>query len=383
MIKTEFMELLEELDSINEAADEAASKKFWAAAKNKQIDEVSFHAAYDEELTELGLTDIFNTDGTFINKGVYGKIKAAKDANPDSWAIKAISKLWALRYVDNVLFKAEADKVAADAAEREKRAAEEKAEKERLAKEEREALNQEHQALLPEALKLVDKDLFAKFIAAYEVTEADINVEVIENFGRNTLVVLPEMGWGYKVIDDSIKDKPAKLASILNDYFRGAVEKAEAKQVAKKAESNDAIDVFKANKGNKDVSCRAILLGESGTVYQLTSGSTVYSTDKLSSDVTEVKYLVDITEPYKVIFTEVCNSPRNYSTYSDSVSHTHYSWDSSEEVIKNLIPAIGKGEGTWSYWETVAVKPGDGESYSTMDTIDSWAREEHTSIATD
>lgn len=383
MIKTEFMELLEELDRINEATDEVASKKFWAAAKNKQIDEVSFHAAYDEELTELGLTDIFNTDGTFINKGVYGKIKAAKDANPDSWAVKALSKLWALRYVDNVLFKAEEDKAAAEAAEREKRAAEEKAEKERLAKEECAALTQEHQALLPEALKLVDRDLLAKFIAAYETTEAAINVEVIENFGRKTLVVLPEMGWGYKVIDDSVKDKPAKLASILNDYFKSAVERADAKQIAKKTESNDAIDVFKANKGSRDISCRAILIGESGAVYQLTSGNVIYSTDKLPGDVIEVKYLEDVTEPYKVVFTEVHQSSNNYSTYRDSVSYTYYSWDSSEGIIKNLIPEIGKGEGTWSYWETKSISSGDGRDYSTMDNIDSWAQEEYTSIATD
>lgn len=384
MIKTEFMELLEKLDRINEATDEAASRKFWAAAKNKQIDEASFHAAYDEELTELGLMDIFNADGTFTNKGVYGKIKAVKDTNPDSWAVKALSKLWALRYIDNVLFKAEEDKLAADKAEREKRDAEEKAKKEKLAKEECEALTQEHQALLPEALKLVDKDLLAKFIAAYEITETDINVEVIENFGRKTLVVLPKMGWGYKVIDDSVKDKPAKLASILNDYFKGAVERAEAKQRMKKTESNDVIDVFKANKGNKDISCRAILVGESGTMYQLTAGNIIYRTDDLPGEVIEVKYLEDITEPYKVIFTEVHESSDNNYTYRDSVSYTHYSWDSSEEIaLKGLIPEIGKGEGTWSYWDTRVVNSGNGRDYSTMDNIDSWAYTEYTSIATD
>jgi hypothetical protein len=378
------MELLEELDSLYEATDEVASKKFWAAAKNKQIDEVSFHAAYDEELTELGLMDIFNADGTFTNKGVYGKIKAAKDANPDSWAVKALSKLWALRYVDNVLFKAEEDKLAADRAEREKRNAEEKAEKERLAKEECEVLTQEHKAILPDALKLVRKDLLARFIAAYNISEADIDVEVIDNFGGKTLVILPSAGWGYKVIDSYIKDKPAKLANILNSYFLEASKHAEAKQAAKKAESNDAIDVFKANKGNKDISCRAILLGESGAVYQLTSGNVIFKTDKLPSKAVEVKYLVDVAEPYKVIFTEVHQSSNNYSTYSDSVSYTYYSWDSSEAaLLKDLIPVVGKSEGTWSHTEVVSVDSSNSRDYSTMDNIDSWAQERYTSYATD
>jgi hypothetical protein len=130
MIKTEFMQLLEELDSINEAplknyrivyyedevkksftvqaaskeeaeqigwskvdadslyvseeineaTDKAASKAFWAAAKKGQIDDVSFHAAYDDELRELGLLDLFNSDGGFTSRSVYGRIKEAKDA---------------------------------------------------------------------------------------------------------------------------------------------------------------------------------------------------------------------------------------------------------------------------------------------------------------
>lgn len=246
-----------------------------------------------------------------------------------------------------------------------------------------EELTQEHRALLPDALKLVRKDLLVRFIAAYNISEADIDVEVIDNFGGKTLVIKPNAGWGYEVINDFVKDKPAKMANILNSYFSDAIKNAEAKQAAKKAESNDAIDVFKSNKGNKDISCRAVLIGESGAVYQLTSGNVIFKTENLPSDTIKVKYLVDIPEPYKVVFTEVHQSSSNYSTRSDSVSYTYYSWDSSEDVIKNLIPAIGKSEGTWSYSETIAISSGNGRDYSTMDNIDSWAQERYTSIATD
>lgn len=370
---------------LGEAADSNAGKKFWADAKNKQIDEVSFHAAYDEELTELGLMDIFNADGTFTNKGVYGKIKAAKDANPDSWAVKALSKLWALRYIDNVLFKAEEDKLAADRAEREKRNAEEKAEKERLAKEECEALTQEYKALLPEALKLVDPDLLARFVEAYGITDADIDVEVILTNDK-ALVIKPStgLGWAYPALKRGARYDAAGLAAILNDHFEIAIKRAEDKKTAAKLDSNKAIDVFNANQRKKDTSCRAILIGESGTMYHLTTGSIIYKADKLLGKVEEIKYLADITEPYKVIFTEVNQSSNNYSTRSDSVSYTYYSWDSSNvSKLAGLIPEIGEGEETWSYWETEVVESGNGIDYSIMDNIDSWARMKYTSIATD
>jgi hypothetical protein len=247
-----------------------------------------------------------------------------------------------------------------------------------------EELTKEHQAILPDALKLVNKDLLARFLTAYNVSEADIDVEVIDNFGGKTLVIKPSAGWGYGVINEYVKDKPAKLASILNSYFLDASKTAEAKQAAKKAESNDAIDVFKTNKGNKNISCRAVLKGESGAIYQLTSGNVIFKTDKLLGNVVEVKYLVDITEPYKVIFTEVHQSSNNYSTYSDSVSYTYYSWDSSEAALfKDLIPVVGKSEGTWSHTEVVSVDSGNSRDYSTMDNIDSWAQERYTSYATD
>lgn len=101
MIKTEFMELYEELTKLNEFFPNA-SQRFWTAAKNNKLNDTDFHSAYDAELTELGLMDIFNADGTLINKGVYGRIKNAKEANPDSWALKALSKFWALQFKDGV-----------------------------------------------------------------------------------------------------------------------------------------------------------------------------------------------------------------------------------------------------------------------------------------
>ena len=96
-------EAFDELDKLSEAVSDsakvAASKKFWSEAKQNRMDEDSFHTAFDDELKELGLMDMFDANGVLENN--YGRIKKAAEANPESWAIKALGKLWALRYSKN------------------------------------------------------------------------------------------------------------------------------------------------------------------------------------------------------------------------------------------------------------------------------------------
>jgi len=96
------LEAFEELDKLNEASKIGASRQFWSAAKNSRLDTYAFHDAFDDELKELGLADIFDRDGMLTNQSVYGRIKTAKEANPDSWAIKALHKMWVMQFKDNI-----------------------------------------------------------------------------------------------------------------------------------------------------------------------------------------------------------------------------------------------------------------------------------------
>ena len=434
MIKTEFMQLLEELDSINEAplknyrivyyedgvkksftvqaaskeeaeqigwsrvdaeslyvseeineaTDKAASKKFWAAAKNRQIDEASFHAAYDEELKELGLMDVFNSDGTFTGRSVYGRIKEAKEANPDSWALKALSKLWALRYVDRVYFSSAAATIKAASDEAEKRIATEKAEKERAALEARADLIKEYtrdyKILMPEVLKEVDQQLLNKYMTIYNVSESDFDVEiklaqyVVFDDG---IKILPNKSGNTYVFQAPVQNKYKTLLSLVTSELRAGLEKAAAEEAKIKKDSNNVIDVLRY-----DEDATAVLLGKSGKLYYLSPSSR----KKESTKFIYVNYVSDIPEDYKVIYTRVstADSSNSHSTYQDKIYYSYESWDSSEaDKIPTLIPKIGKGDGVWSYWITTAVTSGNGKSYSTMDGIDSWARTEHTSLATD
>lgn len=382
-MNSDFIELYESLSVLNEDTKSDAGKRFWAAVKNKQIDEASFHTAYDEELTDLGLMDLFNTEGALANRGTYGKIKAAKEANPNSWAVKALVKLWALRYVDNVLFSSElAAKELQD-----KKAAERQAELEKRNQEYCEKVLNEYREVLPEALAAIKPELVKQYLEAYNIKESDINFEIVKSsMGENRIAVLPTKLYIYTLKNDDVNLR-SRLISMLTTEFNRGIQEAERAEARKKAQSNDAIDVIKANSHNRDTICNAILMGESGTLYYLyiNGGRLISQLSKdLGKEVTQVGYLSDITEEYKVIYTSVSYSPTNYSTYRDTESNTYYSWASSEEaLLKPILPELGKGEGSWSYWEVVSIKKGNGKYYSLMDNIDTWARKDHTSIATD
>jgi hypothetical protein len=105
MIKTNFIKLYEELNSLNEnnyfhhLRSPNYSKEFWAKAKENKIDDRSFRSAYKDEITKLGLADLLElipekAEGRVLKeKSSYGRIKKAAEENPDSWAVKALLKI--------------------------------------------------------------------------------------------------------------------------------------------------------------------------------------------------------------------------------------------------------------------------------------------------
>lgn len=416
MINTDFMKILEDLDRINEEQDSvgtnslhsskkltedvdkvAASKKFWAAAKNNQIDEESFHTAFDTELAELGL-DVFNTDGTFKDRNIYGKIVEVREANPDSWAAKALAKLWYLRYKQNILFKAEREKAEI---ERKQRAEEDRKREEERLKVEAETLKrveavaaqaiQDFKDTLPAALKLVDKELYDEYMNHFNLTDADIDIEIKYDtdasgdgyYSLRSIKFLPnnsKAAWKLSSRDTRNRKDPANLAKFLEAEFESSLEKVRAAEkeaaIKRRQEINSAIDILKY-----DPRAKVILLGESGTLYKININPAV--SKNRSGKV--VNSLEEITEPYKVIYT--CSGhedPSNdNSTYRDSHYYYFHSWDSSAaDKLAGYIPKIGRTPHAWAYSDTVETD-GEDSGYSKMDNIDSWAYEKLTSLATD
>lgn len=374
MIKNKFIELYESLSELNEATDFYASKRFWDKAKIKVIDDRAFHAAYDNELKELGLMDIFNDDGTFTGKGVYGKIKEAKDNNPDSWAVKALMKLWALKYVDDILFEVE---------------------KENIEEETRKTLIKEYTDLLPEALAAVDSELLESYLSLYKTTTDNIIIELSRDF---TMSIRPSAN-GYPIrptikVNPNSTDKLADLINLLTITFKAAAEEVaklkaekeerERKQAEERQQQRDAaqqlykktseIDVIRYINSSWQCWGIALLLGESGKLYHLwkKGGSDAkHLTKRLNREVINVKSLKDISEPYKVIYT--CVNEDEGSHWGGHESYTYYSWDSSEqELLKPILPEAGSEDDVATSSSTYSSNYGNGKTLSLVDNIDTW-----------
>ena len=92
-----------EIYDLLEWGEYSDSSQFWSEAKAGRLDGSSFWAAYSSELRRLGLLDLIDTNYKELKeKGSYGRIKKVAEEHPDSWAVKALRKMWVLQFKDGV-----------------------------------------------------------------------------------------------------------------------------------------------------------------------------------------------------------------------------------------------------------------------------------------
>ena len=92
-----------EIYDLLEWGEYSDSSQFWSEAKAGRLDGSSFWAAYSSELRRLGLLDLLDTNYKELKeKSSYGRIKKAAEENPDSWAVKALLKMWVLQFKNGV-----------------------------------------------------------------------------------------------------------------------------------------------------------------------------------------------------------------------------------------------------------------------------------------
>ena len=92
-----------EIYDLLEWGEYGSSSQFWSEAKAGRLDSASFGNAYSSELRKLGLLDLFDTEYKELKqKSSYGRIKKAAEENPDSWAVKALLKVWVLQFKNGV-----------------------------------------------------------------------------------------------------------------------------------------------------------------------------------------------------------------------------------------------------------------------------------------
>ena len=92
-----------EIYDLLEWGEYGSSSQFWSEAKAGRLDSTSFWNAYSSELRKLGLLDLFDTEYKELKeKSSYGRIKKAAEENPDSWAVRALLKVWVLQFKNGV-----------------------------------------------------------------------------------------------------------------------------------------------------------------------------------------------------------------------------------------------------------------------------------------
>ena len=358
----------------------AASKKFWASAKIGKMEEDAFHTAFDDELKELGLMDMFDANGVLENN--YGRIADAKRDHPESWAAKALGSLWGLRYGKNRsyiydnLFKSE--KEARDA--KQKAAEEAKAKSVEEQKRIRAEKLNKYQQLMLTYLRKVDADTVDKYEETIGVPVLD-GVTVEETFISDSqwtekldqLYTVCFEGWDrcYKVKESKLNDE-AYMLKTLKTGLENAVEHSGYK---------DALEEFTQKISMLTVPGpyhRVVLLGDSGTIYELRF---ILGELKMSIDGESPIPVRKIDEPYEVIYTAVRQSNDNYRANVDKESRTFYSWNSRyASMLGNLIPySYGrKASGSMgSYTETTRLTAAQatGSNFCHVDGINSWAKQ--------
>ena len=392
-LATPFLEAFEELDKLSEAATDptkiAASKKFWSEAKQNRMDEDSFHTAFDDELTELGLMDMFDARGVLENN--YGRIKKAADANPESWALKALGKLWALRYsknrdwsvVMNNYFKSEK----AEQEAKRKAAEEEKARKLEEQKRIRAEKLKKYQQLILTYLRKVDAEAVDHYEEIIGIPVLDgITVEEIwvhesqwnENLDQEYGIHIEGWNYYYKRKESQINDE-AYMLNLLKKGLEETVNYSYYKEAVE--EFKQEIDVLAA----KNPKHRVLLFGDSGTTYEL---EFVNDELRMSIDGEDSILAKKIDEPYEVIYAVYRWSNHSNRTTVDNEDGAYYSWNSKyAAMLGNRIPtSYGRRDGYMgTYWETTKLTKAQagGPDFCHAEGIDSWAKYYSHETATD
>ncbi len=372
-----------ELNESTDSEKKAASKRFWNCATINKIDEVAFHTAFDDELEELGLLDLFDDEGRLNARRDYGRIVKAEEENPESWAIRALKKLWGMEYrpklyTNHETWAYEIPGSRWEAAHKVKQAEYEKLEAERKAKEEEERAAKQRaweaelakaNELLKACLSKVDPKLVADYEAAGGVkAEEDIVIE--DKYQLKLLFKAPNRY--YKLETKDISNE-ATITKYLNNGLPTMTEYINHNKAAAEFKK---IDIFKNNKKSVD----AILLTQSGQLYEVGpnwQGDFIVRVPGARSG--ELATVID--EPYEVIYTVTYWDDNNHSTRSDSHSSRNLSWNSKHvDKIKkfgNWVPDEDDYGIEYGYigssTETTKIENPKSTDYSHEPGIDSWA----------
>jgi hypothetical protein len=225
------------------------------------------------------------------------------------------------------------------------------------------------------SISKVDPDLAAAYEEATGTAVAE-GVYLKEKNKNSIGLYFKHWGFYFTISEDTLKNE-TKMLNFLKQGLEGAIEQTRLRKSTKKFRNE--IDIFNTS---SQVSGSAILLGESGTLYEVWENGQ----KELRATVLDSNALVDITEPYEVIYTRTYRGNGNHSTYRDTTHSVYYSWNSKHEdkLGKSVPKTFGREDGMMgSYTETTKLDAPNSTYHSTADGIDSWAKFYRRDVATD
>lgn len=374
-------DFLKAYDKLNEASNPIYSRLFWSAAKAGIYDDTRFMLAFKDELKELGidLNELFDEHYMFKEKGSYGIIKKALETHPDSWALKALQKVWVMQFKDGIVsdHKLKAEKYARERAERD--AAIQKIVKEREeqhlkrhaeAESEWNLLNEK----LPEVQKLI-KDIGTKFANEHkDILIANLNKAIkiitdIQSLTKNTADYeyeydLSQYKHALKRITDAAEDKLFEAEfemSKFNDDSEDAYIEVGITRFMTAVGNTHAADLWRHSLRDGVFKIYAKNISENTVEEKLTT-----VLDKLFGAQTVSDYKIEkLEKAYKELEAEVEEVKKVLRTpwAGKETSNSNHAADFSDKLIKICVDGLNAADKAAKEWSNVH-DGSDGAAYA-------------------
>ena len=174
MIKTEFIELYEELNSLNEAVSPEAQAfyKSLNVRTKDPVDTESFIKAFKKDIPDNIWDQLFTADMRLKNRGTYGIIK---NENLPAEVTTALKKYWAFQFASSVTWFETTTMIAKEEEAKRKEEEAKKAQEEKLAEEAKEYIDRANHVLT-----LVDKTAMQKLLQLSKELEPEVASRIQE-----------------------------------------------------------------------------------------------------------------------------------------------------------------------------------------------------------
>ncbi len=331
MIKTEFMNLYEELNTLNEATSpevQAFYKSLNVRTKDP-VDTESFIKAFKKDIPDNIWDQLFTVDMRLKNRGTYGVIK---NGNLPAEVTTALKKYWAFQFASNVTWFETTTMIAKEEEAKRKEEEEKKAQEEKLLSDAKEYIDRANHVLT-----LVDKTAMQRVLDLAKELEPNsfnrlqqtpkVKIGYYNNSRREKYINIDIYFYDFliKVYDSGSKHIPTEQeivddfnSSVLNEIRRWEAIKAEilAKQTRQEKYKNAkwySVEFEKWASSNKE----GIFL------FQLPDDEGIQRLTRLSWDIVERCRFTDDVELIAVI-TDYDQPMRNPNSATENSYYYRY-----------------------------------------------------------